>query len=213
MTDLNGKAQRGELTCLLGRNGTGKSTLLYTIAGLLPALQGTVVVEDKAIDKLSSQERARLMSVVLTQRPENFNVTVSELVALGRSPYTGFWGSLRAEDQRAVAEALDVVGITALARRRFNRLSDGERQKVMISRALAQQTPVILLDEPTAFLDHPAKVETFQLLSRMAHSLQKTILLSTHDVEIALEVAGSLWVLNNGLNCGKRDELDLGDVI
>lgn len=210
MAGLNGEAHRGRLTCLLGRNGMGKSTLLGTIAGFLPALGGEVRIEGRNAAKLSISERARLMSVVLTRRPDSLNVTVSELVAMGRSPYTDFWGRLRTEDREAVNEALGQVGIAELAERKFNSLSDGERQKVMLARALAQQTPIILLDEPTAFLDHPAKAETFALMARIAHELQKTILLSTHDVEIALQHCDDLWLLTrpHGLSAGPKQEIE-----
>lgn len=212
---LNGRAESGRLTCLLGRNGMGKSTLLQTIASFLPALEGEVKVDGHAVGGMSPMERARLMSVVLTSRPDDLNITVSGLVGLGRSPYTDFWGRLREEDRKAVDEALRMVGITQLARRNFGKLSDGERQKAMLARALAQQTPVILLDEPTAFLDHPAKTETLRLLGRIAHELGKTILLSTHDVEIALREADDIWVLTPaaGLSCGAWEEMERSEVL
>ena len=135
-------------------------------------------------------------------------MSVRDLVAMGRMPYTGFWGGMNDDDRKIVCEAMDKVGITALADRMVDTLSDGERQKVMIAKALAQQTPVIYLDEPTAFLDFPSKVETMQLLLSLCHDMQKTVFLSTHDVEIAIQMADSCWVMEtNQLHIGTPREL------
>ena len=174
----------GELTCLIGSNGAGKSTLLKTLAGFLPKLGGHVHIKGREISEYTQKELSRLISVVLTSRLEVLNITVEEVVALGRSPYTGFWGTLGDEDKRIVRESMDRVGISHLAARTVSTLSDGERQKMMIAKALAQQTPVIFLDEPTAFLDYPSKVETMLLLSRLSHDMGKTIFMSTHDLEL-----------------------------
>lgn len=138
---------------------------------------------------------SRLVSVVLTNCPEGMNMTVGDVVALGRAPYTGFWGTLGDEDKRVVNESMSRVGISHLAGRTVSTLSDGERQKMMIAKALAQQTPVIFLDEPTAFLDYPSKVETMLLLSRLSHDMGKTIFMSTHDLELALQTADTLWLM------------------
>lgn len=188
---LNG----GELTCLLGANGAGKSTLLRTLSGFLPPLEGEILLQGKSLMKLSDTERARTIGVVLTERPELHHLSVSELAGMGRSPYTGFWGRLSESDKAIVNEALNMVGMEKMAMRLVDTLSDGERQKVMIAKALAQQTPVIFLDEPTAFLDYPSKVETMLLLRRLAHETGKTIFLSTHDVELALQTADTLWLM------------------
>lgn len=196
--DINATLKRGELTCLLGANGAGKSTLLRTIAAFQPALSGAITIGDKQIDRIEARERAKLIGVVLTERTNLQNMTVTELVAMGRAPYTGFWGSLSEEDNKIVSDAISQVGITDLASRMVHTLSDGERQKTMIAKALAQQTPVIFLDEPTAFLDYPSKVETMQLLRRLCHESGKTILLSTHDIEIALQMADNLWLMEKG---------------
>lgn len=193
-TDLDGSV----LTCLLGANGTGKSTLLRTITAFQKPLAGEVYINGKVIHTLSPEERARLMSIVLTERATVEGMTVEEMVGMGRTPYTGFWGRLSEEDKRIIAEAMSLVGIDSLASRQTSTLSDGERQKVMIAKALAQQTPVILLDEPTAFLDYPSKVETMQLLRNLCHNHGKTILLSTHDVEIALQMADNIWLMEKG---------------
>ncbi len=185
----------GQLTCLLGKNGAGKSTLLRTLSAFIPSLEGEVVVKGKSLGEYSDKERARLIGVVLTERPELQHMTVHELVAMGRSPYTGFWGTLSKEDKAVADEALRMVGMDTMAMQMADTLSDGERQKVMIAKALAQQTPVIFLDEPTAFLDYPSKVETMLLLRRLAHETGKIIFLSTHDVELALQTADTLWLM------------------
>ena len=185
----------GQLTCLVGPNGIGKSTLLRTLAGLQPALSGRVLVGETDVARLPKNRLARLVGIVLTAQPDVGNLTVDEVVALGRTPYTNFWGTLSAADRRIVDESLQLTGIAHLARKDFGRLSDGERQKVMIAKALAQQTAVILLDEPTAFLDYPSRIGTLQLLRRIAHEQQKTILLSTHDIDQALQQADRLVLL------------------
>lgn len=185
----------GELTCLIGANGAGKSTLLKTMAAFLPKLDGHIYIKGKDITEYTNRELSRLVGVVLTSRPEAENMTAGEVVGLGRAPYTGFWGTLGADDKRIVAESMEMVGVTNLAARTVSTLSDGERQKVMIAKALAQQTPVIILDEPTAFLDYPSKVDTLLLLARLARETDKTIFLSTHDLELALQTADSLWLM------------------
>ena len=193
--DINAAIRSGELTCLLGANGIGKSTLLRTLSAFQPALSGEIFISGTPLTSLSDKELSRMIGVVLTEKPDIRNMTVRELVALGRSPYTGFWGTLHDEDWQVVDEAIDAVRISSLCERMVHALSDGERQKVMIAKALAQQTPVIFLDEPTAFLDFPSKVEMMQLLRRLARESQKTIFLSTHDFELALQVAGRLWLM------------------
>jgi iron complex transport system ATP-binding protein len=199
----------GQLTCLLGANGVGKSTLLRTLSAFQPALSGEIFIEDTDIRILNSKEMSKKISVVLTGKPDVMNITAAELVGLGRSPYTGFWGSLSREDDEIVMRAMRMVGIEWLKDRMIQTLSDGERQKVMIAKALAQQTPIIFLDEPTAFLDFPSKVEMMQLLRRLAHEMDKTIFLSTHDLELALQIADMLWMMNKtqGLSIGTPREL------
>lgn len=150
------------------------------------------------MSSFSPKELARTVGVVLTERPDVQQMTVRELVAMGRSPYTGFWGRLEKEDKLKVDEAMDMVGITELSSRLAATLSDGERQKVMIAKALAQQTPVVYLDEPTAFLDYPSKVDMLLLLRRISREAEKTVFLSTHDVELALQVADCLWLMEQG---------------
>ena len=208
---LNATLNKGELTCLLGRNGIGKSTLLRTLSAFQPALEGEIMMATPALvplSTLSDKALSRLIGVVLTEKLDVRNMRVYELAGMGRSPYTGFWGTLSEEDHRLVDEAICMVGIEALKERMIHTLSDGERQKVMIAKALAQQTPVIYLDEPTAFLDYPSKVEMMQLLCRLAEQEQKTIFLSTHDVELALQIADCLWLMTpQGLYIGTPREL------
>ena len=199
---INGAIRSGELTCLLGPNGVGKSTLLRTLSAFQPAISGEVLFSRSEeggvwseISSFTDKELSRLIGVVLTEKPDVRNMSVRELVSLGRSPYTGFWGTYSKEDLRIVDEAIGMVGIGDLTRRSVHTLSDGERQKVMIAKALAQQTPVIFLDEPTAFLDYPSKVEMLQLLRRISREAEKTVFLSTHDVELALQLADTLWLM------------------
>ncbi|MCR5180287.1 MAG: ABC transporter ATP-binding protein [Bacteroidaceae bacterium] len=206
---ITAQLQAGELTCLLGPNGAGKSTLLRTLAAFQPPLEGQLLLDGKPLEEFSSQQLATCIGIVLTERPDIKGMRVREMVAMGRSPYTGFWGRLSADDEVIVDQAMDQVGITALQRRMVHTLSDGERQKVMIAKALAQQTPIIFLDEPTAFLDFPSKVEMLLLLRRLAHEMQKTIFLSTHDLELALQTADRLWLMakNVGALSSEADSL------
>lgn len=186
------------LTCLIGANGVGKSTLLRTLTGYQSPLAGSVEYfcgQWTALQNLTSHQLARLVAIVLTERTDARRLTAQEVVAMGRSPYTGFWGTGSADDHRIVADCLHMVGIEALAHRRLGTLSDGERQKVMIARALAQQTPVIFLDEPTAFLDYPSRVEVMTLLRQLAHEQGKTLVLSTHDLELAVRMADCIWLM------------------
>lgn len=196
VTDINVEIKSGELTCLIGSNGIGKSTLLKTLTGFLPKLGGRLLLDGRDIDLLSQRERAKYISIVLTYKADVQNLSVAEMVGMGRMPYTGFWGKLNADDREIVAEAINMVGINHLKDRMVQTLSDGERQKVMIAKALAQQTPIILLDEPTSFLDFPSKVEMLQLLHRLAKETDKVVFLSTHDLELALRIADLLVELD-----------------
>lgn len=200
VSNINVEIKSGELTCLIGSNGIGKSTLLKTLTGFLPKLSGRLLLDGRDINMLSQRERAKYISIVLTYKSDVQNLSVTEMVGMGRMPYTSFWGKLNANDQTIVAEAIEMVGIEHLKNRMIQTLSEGERQKVMIAKALAQQTPVILLDEPTSFLDFPSKVEMLQLLHRLAKETNKVVFLSTHDLELALRIADRLVELNkNGL--------------
>lgn len=208
--DINATAQAGMLTCLLGRNGAGKSTLLQTITGRLRPLAGEVTYDDISIAALSQRQRARMVSIVLTRQPNDVAITTQELVALGRHPYTNYFGTLSAQDRHYVADAMEKTHISHLARRPIAQLSDGERQRALIAKALAQQTPVIILDEPTAFLDYPGRIDTMTLLRDLAHGEGKTILLATHDWELALRHADTLWLLaEQGLTTDRPSEHSL----
>ena len=207
---LTAQLQRGQLTCLLGENGVGKSTLLRTLAAFQPKLEGSVSIEGRELDDYSERKLARTIGIVLTEKPDVQQMTVMELVEMGRAPYTGFWGRLNEDDRKVCNEAVALIGIEPLKDRMIQTLSDGERQKVMIAKALAQQTPVIFLDEPTAFLDYPSKVDMLLLLSRISREAQKTIFLSTHDLELALQVADTIWLMDKSgkrkVESGKRKE-------
>ena len=223
LAQLNATLHAGQLTCLVGANGIGKSTLLRTLAAFQPPISGQMryYSDEQAapinLATLSQARLARLVSVVLTAKPSVENLSVEQIVALGRSPYTNIWGTLRADDHRMVEWAMDVVGITGLRHRLVQTLSDGERQKMMIAKALAQDTPVILLDEPTAFLDYKSKVEVLNLLARLAHETNKMVLLSTHDLEQAVHAADALWVvakqlLGDGTQpCSRSDSSGMSD--
>lgn len=198
ISDINLELRSGQLACLIGENGIGKSTLLKTLTGFLPKLKGSLLLGNRDIESFSQRELARQVSIVLTQKPDVQNLTIEEIIGLGRSPYTGFFGRLHAEDRKVVDDAIATMGIEKLRGRMIQTLSDGERQKVMIAKALAQETSIILLDEPTAFLDFPSKAETFLSLQRMAHERDKLILLSTHDLELAVRFADSLLEVKRG---------------
>ena len=206
---ISGAIRSGELTCLLGANGVGKSTLLRTLSAFQPKIGGEVIIQGRDLSGYTDKELSRLIGVVLTEKPDIRNMTVRELVSLGRSPYTDFWGNYSKDDLQIVDESIRQVGIVNLSRRPIQTLSDGERQKVMIAKALAQQTPVIYLDEPTAFLDYPSKVEVLQLLRRICSEAGKTVFLSTHDVELALQLADTVWLMTReqGVTIGSPQQL------
>lgn len=199
----------GELTCLLGTNGVGKSTLLRTLSAFLPPLSGKILIQGTSLTDYSDRQLSKLIGMVLTDRITLRNMTVEELVGMGRSPYTGFWGTLSKDDQKIVDESLLLVKIEKLKHRMVHTLSDGERQKVMIAKTLAQQTPIIFLDEPTAFLDFPSKVEMMKLLHHLACSIDKTIFMSTHDLELALQIADKIWLMDRetGVISGTPEDL------
>lgn len=208
---ITANIQSGELTCLLGANGIGKSTLLRTLSAFQPKLAGEVFVQGKEIASYTEKQLSTLLSVVLTEKCDVKNMPARELIGLGRSPYTGFWGTLNEDDKQMVDKAISLVKIENLANRMVDTLSDGERQKVMIAKALAQDTPIIFLDEPTAFLDFPSKVEIMQLLHRLSRKTNKTIFLSTHDLELALQIADKIWLIDkqSSVTIGTPEDLSL----
>lgn len=208
---LNFQLHAGELTCLLGANGTGKSTLLRTLSASQPALGGTLDILGKPLTEYTEKERSRTIGVVLTDKTFAGGLSVYELVGLGRQPHTGFFGRLNKEDKRIIEEAMEHVGIAHKAHSYTAELSDGERQKAMIAKALVQECPLILLDEPTAFLDVVSRIEIMHLLHRLAVEQQKAILLSTHDIEQALVLSDKLWLLSkeHGLQTGVTEDIIL----
>lgn len=208
---LNFALCRGELTCLLGSNGAGKSTLLRTLAAVQPPLSGDITLLGKPLASYFPKERSREIGIVLTDKTQAGGLSVRELVALGRQPHTGFFGRLGKEDHEIIDHALEAVGMAEKASKYTAELSDGERQKVMIAKALVQECPLILLDEPTAFLDVVSRIEIMTLLHRLASEEQRAILMSTHDIEQALVLGDKLWLLKKGkgLECGVTEDLIL----
>lgn len=198
MADANVGFGWGELTALIGRNGTGKSTLLRTIAALAKPQRGTITINGRRVDSLTMKEVASQIAFVSTDDVRVQNLHVWDVVSLGRAPYTNWVGRLTAEDKAKVEQSLALVGMADFATASMESLSDGERQRVMIARALAQDTPIILLDEPTAFLDLPNKYEICLLLRRLAHSEGKCILFSTHDLSIAIELCDTVAMIEGG---------------
>jgi iron complex transport system ATP-binding protein len=189
--------ERGSMIALLGRNGTGKSTLLRAIARLQEVMKGVIMVEGKPLAELSQAELARLVSFVTTERIDVEALTAYDLVAIGRSPYTGWMGRLTDKDHEAIKRAMVIAGVQHMAERRVSTMSDGECQRVMIARALAQDTPIILRDEPTAFLDLPNRYELCTLLGRLAHEEKKCVIFSTHELDIALSLADSIALVDS----------------
>ncbi len=206
---LNLNLHSGEVTCLLGLNGAGKSTLLRTLCGFQPSLGGTIELMGKPLSSYSQGEFSRTLGVVLTEKTNAGGITVYELVSLGRHPYTGFFGQLKKEDKEIIEESLFSAGIAHKANSYVSELSDGERQKAMIAKALAQQCPVILLDEPTAFLDVTSRIETMVLLRKLAVEQHKAILLSTHDLDLAIQMGDCLWLQTKTrpMACGTPEDL------
>jgi iron complex transport system ATP-binding protein len=194
--DLNLSIERGQFICLLGPNGAGKSTLLRTLNGLQNPHAGNVWLDGQLLKKLSPTQRARLVAVVLTERVQMGWATVQDVVTLGRFPHLVGWHARPTPaDHDLVASALQAVHIEKLATRYFHELSDGERQKVMIARAIAQQPSLLIMDEPTAFVDWLRRLEIMQLAQRLAHDCTCAVLMSTHDLELALRFADWVWLL------------------
>ena len=213
-TNINLELQKGELVCLVGRNGIGKSTLLRTLSKMQPRLGGEIYLENKNIDDYSRIDLAKIISLVLTERIPSSNLTVYELIALGRQPYTNWIGKLLQEDLDHINEAMKQSHLTELMHDRCDKLSDGQLQRAMICRALAQNTNLIILDEPTAHLDVQHKIETFRLLKKLAHELNRAILISSHEIQLATQIADSLWLMTEeNIISGKPSELIESDQI
>lgn len=195
--NLNVSFNKGEVIGLVGDNGIGKSTLLKTITGNLKPLKGTILLNGRPIQEFSAKEISKHISIVLTDKIGGFNLTVFDIVASGRIPFLNAFGQLNKEDAIIVKESLEKVGITELSSKLMDELSDGQRQKVMIAKSFAQQTPVILLDEPTAFLDHTSKQNLFRLLKQLCVEQQKTIIVSSHDLDILFKNVDKVLYLKN----------------
>ena len=198
--NLTFNACQGEFICLLGKNGVGKSTLLKTLSKVISKLDGTISINNKQLENYNTLSFSKLVSVVLTERLPESNLTVFELVVLGRQPHTNWIDNLSNEDLTKVNEALALTNTTHLKDKNIFELSDGQLQKVLISRALAQDTPIIIFDEPTAHLDIHHKIETFLLLKKLSKEAQKTIIISTHEIHWAIELADTIWLMTEH-NC------------
>ena len=197
LQDADATLCKGTLTALVGRNGAGKSSLLRILAAIDTPTAGQVMVDGKPLHNISAEERAKIISFVSTQRVRVANLLCRDVVATGRAPYTNWIGRINSEDSAIINQALAAVGMEAFADRAIDTLSDGEFQRIMIARALAQQTPVILLDEPTAFLDIPTRFEICRLLADLAHNQGKTIIFSTHDIDAAMAVCDNVAIMDN----------------
>lgn len=207
-SNLNLAIETGKATAIIGKNGVGKSTLIKTLTGALLPLAGRVLIEEEDIRKISRKKMARLIAVITTEPHSAGGLRVEELVALGRTPFTGFTGRLAASDRNIVLAAMKRVGIDRMSRRFVAELSDGERQKCMLARGLAQQTPVIIMDEPFSYLDVASRLEVLELINELALKEMKTILYSTHEVTEALEYAHKIWAfVDNGIIAGSPEEI------
>ena len=205
--DISFSLFAGEMVCMLGPNGCGKSTLLRTLAGLQPSLAGAFAIQNSKFKIQNSS-----IALVLTERLSLDNTTVHDVVAMGRYPYTSFLGGLSAEDETIITDALEAVGFQnskfKIQNSKFISHSDGEKQRILIAKAIAQQTPIIMLDEPTAHLDLPNRIRILQLLRRLAHEKGKTILISTHELELALQLSDRILLLSeSGIELGSADQL------
>lgn len=207
---LNLNLYEGELVCLIGQNGCGKSTLIRTLGGLQPPVGGQIEIMGVRIDKLKPKQRAGLISFVLTDRTASDNLTVRQTVEMGRLPYTNMFGTLKPADKEICDACMAETNISHLQDRRLGEISDGERQRTLIAKALAQTTPLILLDEPCAHLDLPNKISVMCLLRKLAKNSRKSVLLSSHELDIALQVADKIWLMDkDGLQRGTPEDLIL----
>ena len=200
----------GEHVALIGANGSGKTTLFKTLTGNLKPIEGQVELCGKPLESYSNNERAKLFSLVLTEKPDDLFLKVFDIVAAGRYPHSGLMAKLRDEDYEMIKAKLQITGVYHLINRDFVSLSDGEKQKVMIAKALVQDTPIIYMDEPTAFLDYPSKVELMHLIAKLAKEERKTILYSSHDLELLMKHSEKLWVMAKGkpMLSGTPNELE-----
>ncbi|MFD1294299.1 ABC transporter ATP-binding protein [Lutibacter holmesii] len=207
-SNLNIELESGNLVCLLGKNGIGKSTLLRTLTKVQPVLEGEVFINDKKLEDLTNPDLAKTLSLVLTERLPDSSLTVYELVALGRQPFTNWIGYLTTNDLQIIQASFEQTNTQHLMQKKCFELSDGQLQKVMVARALAQNTPIIVLDEPTAHLDLHHTINTFTLLKKLAKDFNKTIIVSTHEINLALQIADELWLMSpSKFTAGKTEDL------
>lgn len=199
VSDINATLDAGDMVALIGPNGAGKSTLFKTLSSRIKPVEGTIELMGKDLTAYSPNEKAKLLGIVLTERPDDMFISVYDIVASGRYPYSGLFGKLNEKDETIIKESLEIIGISKLIDRRFHTLSDGEKQKVMIAKSIAQSTPVIMLDEPTAFLDYPSKIELLGILKTLSKEKGKAILFSSHDMELTLRHTDKLWIIAHGM--------------
>lgn len=206
---INVSLNEGDLIALIGPNGAGKSTLFKTLTAHIKPVAGNIELMGKELSLYSPKDKAKLIGLVLTSRPDDMFLKVFDVVASGRCPYTNFFGKIEKEDENIIIESLEIVGINNLIDRYFDTLSDGEKQKVMIAKTIAQNTPIIFMDEPTAFIDYPSKIELFSLMKKLTTERKKTIIFSSHDLELLLRYTDNLWMISKGkeLVSGKKNEL------
>lgn len=213
--NLNLSLRAGELVCLIGPNGAGKSTLIRTLIGMQPPLEGNVILTGENLKNINAPEKAKKLSVVLTTPVLVSHFRAFDIVSLGRYPYTNWSGRLSEEDKQIVMNSISSVGADKLAYRLMGQLSDGEKQKIMIARGLAQDPNILVLDEPTAFLDLPHKVEIMRILKSLTNHPNRTVLLSIHDLELAMRTADKIWLLdkNGNLHFGAPEDMVLTGVL
>ena len=196
ISDINLSVKKNCLISLIGPNGCGKSTLIKSLCGLHPILDGEISINGKSINKYSTKELSMLLSFVLSEKIDSGKLTVYDIISIGRHNYSNWWGTLDDGDKQIIERVLKIMNLESLANRFYFELSDGERQRVMIAKSLAQDTPIIILDEPTSHLDLPNRIDIFRLLKEIVSQENKSIILSTHELDLALTYSDKLWIIN-----------------
>lgn len=206
---INVSLNSGDLIALIGPNGAGKSTLFKTLTANIKPIGGSIKLYNRELSSYTSKEKSTMIGLVLTERPDDMFLKVYDVVASGRSPYTDFFGRITDEDNNIIKESLEIVNIIHLKDRYFYALSDGEKQKVMIAKTIAQKTPIIFMDEPTAFIDYPSKIELFSIMRKLSKERNTTIIFSSHDLELLLRYTDDIWMISKGkeLLSLKKEEL------
>lgn len=206
---INVSLNSGDLIALIGPNGAGKSTLFKTLTANIKPIGGSIKLYNRELSSYTSKEKSTMIGLVLTERPDDMFLKVYDVVASGRSPYTDFFGRITDEDNNIIKESLEIVNIIHLKDRYFDALSDGEKQKVMIAKTIAQKTPIIFMDEPTAFIDYPSKIELFSIMRKLSKERNTTIIFSSHDLELLLRYTDDIWMISKGkeLLSLKKEEL------